>query len=115
MILKITEQNGILTAEGSINSFTSGSFQNQLNIIMNIYKKISINNNKISQFKIRLEFLDQLNFNKDQNKDKTKLSQINISDFNRRREINGTHFSNSETSYHSNHVDLINNDDDVII
>ena len=115
MALKITEQNGIFKAEGSINSATSGSFHNQLNIIMEIYKKMTTNKNKVSQFEIRLESLDQLKPNNGQNKDKTKLSQVNISDFNNRSEINGIHFSNSEISSHPNHVDLINNADGVII
>lgn len=71
MVLKITEQNFVFVVEGPINAITSESFQNQLNIIMDNYKKVTINIDKVNQIDgiglsvLREFYLNGLRYNRD--------------------------------------------------
>lgn len=49
MALKITNQNGVFVAVGPINAATSKSFQNHLNILIEKYKKVTINIDDVNQ------------------------------------------------------------------
>jgi len=102
MALKIIEQKGVFVTEGSINSSTSGLFQNNLNNIMDFIKKATINIDKVKYIDIRIEIVNNLN-------------QINLSVLNNRNEIKEVHYSNPKTSPYSIHDELINIDDHVII
>ena len=71
MALKIIEQNGIFIAEGSINSATSEFFQNHFNDIIDKYKKVTINIDKVNQIDriglsvLRKFYINGLRYNRD--------------------------------------------------
>ena len=71
MALKITEENFVFVVEGPINAITTESFQNQLNIIMDNYKKVTINIDKVNEIDanglsiLREFYLNGLRYNRD--------------------------------------------------
>ena len=71
MALIVTDQNGIFTVSGSINSTTSESFRNHLDTIINSYKNVTINIDNVNQIDanglsvLREFYLDGLRYNRD--------------------------------------------------
>lgn len=70
MVLKITEQNGFFLVDGPINATTSESLKNYLNIIIDNYKRVTINIDKVNQIDkkglsvLRELYLNDLNYNR---------------------------------------------------